>query len=219
MAAREMLEGIAGYPGLFAFCALSGIAFPVPEDVSLLYAGMRVESGAWSWAPTIAVAAAGVLTRDLVAYGVGRALGRWVLGARFVVTMVGKNRLDRARALVRRHGSRAVLFGRFMIGLRAPVFLVAGAVGTPVSKFVAWDLVGLAVTVPGVIVAGAFFGPPLVDVVFAAAQSSQVVLPLVLGVIALAWFAWSRLRKPPVDSVNTPLPISARPVQPGPDHD
>ena len=97
MIARELIEGIGGYTGLFFFCAASGIVFPVPEDLALVYAGMRIEAGALSWLATILVTMLGVLVRDTVAYGVGRGLGDLLLDHAVVGRMVGVRRLERAR--------------------------------------------------------------------------------------------------------------------------
>ncbi|TNE84573.1 MAG: DedA family protein [Deltaproteobacteria bacterium] len=166
MIARELLEGIGGYSGLFFFCAASGIVFPVPEDLALMYAGMRIEGGALAWLPTMLVAVGGVLVRDAVAYGIGRGLGDFLLDHAFVRRILGGRRLDRARRLVDERGSRAVMVGRFLVGLRAPVFMACGASRVPFLRFLAWDLLGLCVAVPVAIVLGYVFGAPLLDGLF-----------------------------------------------------
>src|SRR5688572_25302369 len=161
-----MIERVAGYPGLFVMCAASGILLPVPEDIALLYAGSRLETGEMLWGPALLAALLGVFARDLFAYGCGWLIGDWLLARPTIVAMFGRKKLDKARALVTRQGASAVLAGRFLVGLRAPVFLMAGAMGVPFRQFLVWNLLGLLVAVPGVVVLGYVFGPPLAEGAF-----------------------------------------------------
>ncbi len=187
MGMRDLVEATTGYGGLFWLCALSGIAVPVPEDVPLLYAGIRIEAGSLAWAPTLGVALSGVLVRDLAAYAIGRYVGAWLLRSSLVIRLVGQSRLDRARRLIEDHGSRAVLAGRFMIGLRAPLFMVAGAMGTRVTRFLLWDVLGLLVAVPGMVVLGYVFGAPLIDLALWFMRSSRWAAGVaVVGLLASA---------------------------------
>lgn len=188
---RELVENIAGYPGLFAFCALSGIAFPVPEDISLIYAGIRIDEGQMTWAPALTVALVGVLIRDVVMYGIGRFLGDWLLAKKRVRRFFGEKKLARAMDLIERRGSVAVMIGRFLIGFRSTVFLVAGAGHMSFRRFLFWDLIGLLVTVPGVVVLGYAFGPPLVELFYLlAARSREVLALLVLVAVGFALWRW-----------------------------
>jgi len=163
---RDLVETIAGYPGLLLFCAVSGIAFPLPEDFPLIYAGVRIAEGNWSWGPTLTVAVVGVLIRDILAYGIGRVLGRRLLYAGWVRRLVGDNKIAWAEEIVRSHGAYAVFLGRFLIGFRAPIFMVAGATRVPMKSFALWDLLGVVVVVPAVIILGFGFGEPIADTFF-----------------------------------------------------
>lgn len=190
MIARELLEGIGGYTGLFFFCVGSGWILPVPEDVALLYAGMRIEEGEALWLPTTLVAIAGVLVRDGIAYGIGRGLGDLFIDHPTVLRMVGPKRVARSRRLVEAQGSRAVMIGRFLVGLRAPVFMACGAARMPFGWFLLWDFLGLLVAVPLAMILGYFFGAPLVDGLFwvlASVRPAGVGLLLILLVGSLAW--------------------------------
>jgi membrane protein DedA with SNARE-associated domain len=195
-------QGIPGYPGLFLACSASGIAFPVPEDVPLLYAGMQVERGQLSLVPTLVSAFPGLGVRDLLAYLAGRSLGALALDARWVRGLLGGRRVDRARSLVATHGVGAVLLGRVLVGMRAPLFFVAGAAGLPPGRFVFWDAVGLAVVIPVVVGLGHVLGAPFVDLAVTIVKATRGV---VLGalVIALALlFVRGRLQRAPKHSVT-----------------
>ncbi|MCO4744983.1 MAG: DedA family protein [Proteobacteria bacterium] len=195
MIARELLEGIGGYSGLFFFCAVSGIVFPVPEDVALMYAGMRVQAGEAAWLPTGLAALSGVFVRDAIAYGLGRLLGDWVLDHDLVRRFVGADRLDRARGLVDERGARAVLVGRFLVGFRAPVFMACGAARVPFMRFAGWDFLGLLVAVPAAAALGYVFGTPLIDGSFWLLGHLRTTGLLVLALAIAAVLGWMRWTK------------------------
>lgn len=190
---RELVESVSGYPGLFAFCAISGLVVPLPEDFSLLYAGARIGNGDWAWAPTLIVALLGVMTRDVFAWGIGRYFGGWLLETVWADRLIGARRLQRARRLVEVHGSAAVLFGRFLIGFRAPVFMVSGAMGIDLRRFVLWDVLGLLIAVPGMIGLGYAFGAPMSDLVFWILQRTRLVV-VGTALVGGLWLWW-RLRE------------------------
>lgn len=186
---RDLVESITGYPGLFLLCATSGLLVPLPEDFSLLYAGVRLASGEWGWGPTLAVAVAGVLVRDVVAWGIGRGLGGWLLEAPAARRALGGAKLERARRLVAERGAFAVLLGRFLVGFRSPVFVMSGAMGVPLRSFVLWDLCGLLVAVPVTVWLGWAFGEPMADLAFWGLQRFRLVV-LCLVVLGAGWAAW-----------------------------
>jgi membrane protein DedA with SNARE-associated domain len=145
-------------------CALSGVLFPFPEDVPLLYAGMRVASGEASFCPTVLAACAGVFVRDSIGFAIGRTVGAWLLDRPLAVRLIGQRRLERARRLVEERGATAVFVGRFMVGVRFSVFLVAGAMGVRKRDFLRWDALGLLICVPLVILLGYEVGAPMVAI-------------------------------------------------------
>lgn len=189
---REMLQGIAGYPGLFLACLGSGLVVPLPEDFPLLYAGMRLATGEFGLV-VFPIALLGVGCRDLIAWGIGRLLGGALLHRPLVQRLLGAQRLERARALVVEHGALAVFLGRFLIGFRAPIFLVAGATGVRMRAFLLYDGLGLLIVVPITLALGWGFGEPLVEAVFWLLQRTR----LSIGLLALGAglvFAWRSVR-------------------------
>lgn len=191
---RELLEQISGYPGLFLVCVASGIVVPLPEDFPLLYAGARIADGSMAWPATISVGLVGVLLRDVIAWGVGRSLGSYLLHRPWVRRLLGERKLDRAHDLICDHGASAILIGRFLVGFRAPMFVVAGAMDVRLAAFVGWDLLGLLLVVPLTIGLGFAFGAPLADSVFWVLQRARIAVGIVtlLAVLWLAWRMWSR---------------------------
>lgn len=193
-----LAEWLTSYPGLFLVCAVSGIAIPIPEDIPLLYAGIRVADGDFTWAPTILAAMSGVLVRDILVYGAGRCIGDHVLQHPVVHRFLPSAKIERARKLVHDHGAAAVLAGRFMVGLRAPVFFVAGTAGVGRRQFIFWDILGMLIAVPVVMLLGFTVGPPVIDTATQVARSG----PLVWGTLAvvIGVSGWLYTRKNPKTS-------------------
>lgn len=195
---------IDSYPGLLVFCSASGLAVPVPEDVALLWAGMRVAEGQWQWVPTVMVALIGVQARDLAAWGFGRLAGDAFFESRWAARWVGRRAIARAQRLVTEHGAVAVLAGRFFVGFRAPVFMVAGAMRLPVRQFLRWDFAGLLLTVPAVLGLGYAFGAPLLETTrWALAQTRWLAAAIALVGGLWAWQQRGRLASAPVEGAAT----------------
>lgn len=178
------------YPTLFVACVLSGWLIPVPEDVVLLWAGLRIGEGVFAWAPTLLVSTAGVGLRDLLAWGFGR-LGGHLLETGWLSRLVSAKNVARARTWVVRHGNVAVFAGRFMVGFRVPVFVAAGAAGVPLRSFAWVDGLGLLIAVPVTIALGERYGVAFVELAHRLVTGSTVFWTLVAA--AAVWsFTWAR---------------------------
>lgn len=177
--------------GLFLACAVAGILVPVPEDVALLLAGWEVGRGELS--PIVAVVAGGlgVLTRDLTAFLVGRWIGPRIEHHPRVHRFIGERRLAWAHGVFARHGDRVVLVTRFAVGVRAPLYFVAGSLGMSLRRFLLADLAGLSVTVPLNLWIGARAGPDAVSWLLEWVHHQRLVVGLGLLVL-LGWLLWRR---------------------------
>ncbi len=189
---RQLVETISGYPGLLGFCAASGVLFPLPEDFALIYGGVQIAEGKFTWAPTLVSAFVGVQIRDIAVYWMGRVLGDRLLQSALVQRWVG-NEIERAEGMFRDHGVAAVLVGRFLIGFRAPMFAVAGASHLSFRKFCAWNSLGMLVAVPGMVWLGWFFGHSIADTMYyAMSRAREVVAICVVAGVAYGWWTMSR---------------------------
>jgi membrane protein DedA with SNARE-associated domain len=184
------------YLAVFFMCTMAGLLIPVPEDLPLLYTGARIHQGEMEYAPALIAVLLGVAIRDALAYGLGRFVGDKILTRPGALRIFGAARLARTRRLVDRFGGRAVLLGRFMVGLRAPLFAVSGAMGMPAARFFAWNFAGLVVAVPLVVVLGDVIGQPLIDAGNWFVERWRIAGPVLL-VSLVVWFAWVRLRPSP----------------------
>ena len=182
----------AGYLGLFLLVVATGAGLPLPEDAAVLAGGYLVARGVTRLGPTIAVALVAVLLGDAFLFLVGRRLGPKLLARGWVARRVTPERLEQARAFVQRRGVVAVLVGRFVMGLRVAIFLAAGALGLPWSRFLVANGLGALVGVPLLVLLGRWAGPRLDGV---AATVGEVRLGLlVVAIVGLGIVVQRRRR-------------------------
>jgi len=183
------------YAGLLAVLILCGMGLPIPEDVALLAGGFLVHRGVIQYPMTLAVALVGVVAGDNSLFFLGR---RFVTG---LVTYLGIGRprsqrqIDKLKEFMRRHGHRAILYARFIAGLRALVYLTAGSLGVSPLRFFLYDLAGAVISVPIVVTLGYLFGNELEVVLHyigGVEKMVWVVVALSLGVIAMRMLMFTR---------------------------
>ncbi len=192
----DFLQGyLDSYWALFLLCLSSGVVYPLPEDFPLMFAGMRLHEGHGAWLPTIALAWVAVMIRDCFFYAIGRTLGTRLLAAPRVVRFLGAARLAKARQLVERMESKAVLAGRFSVGMRALIFVVAGSMGVSFRAFLIWDGLGLLVTIPFALWVGFQFGAPVVHGVMEVVPYLRLWGVVLALVCALGVAIWVRGRR------------------------
>jgi membrane-associated protein len=124
------------YAALAIFGAvLSTVIVPVPEEIALLGAGFWAQTGALPlWAAWLS-AWLGIVVGDTLSYLAGRSLLPSLLRTRVGRRIVAPDMRRWAEDLVRRHGFRAILVGRFLVALRGPVYLAIGAAKYPMLRF------------------------------------------------------------------------------------
>lgn len=177
---------------LFLVCAATGLVIPLPEDVVLLYVGIRAHEHSLPWGSTMLAAAAGMLLRDVTVYFIGRGFGDWLFTLPAVEKFLGASKIEHARQVFTNRGTQAVLIGRFLIGMRVPFFCVAGAMRTPFRKFLLWDGLGTLLTVPILMGIGAWLGPPIMDIALWVVRSMGATLWGLLLASAIGWWWWRR---------------------------
>lgn len=173
-----MMDQLTGYPGVFLLCLLAGIALPFPEDIAIAIVGVQIKSGAVAWGPALVLAAFGVLCRDVFVWSIGRFFGDWVLQRPWLARLIGSKHIEKARKLVVERGAYSVLAGRALVGMRMPVFFVAGTMGIPLVDFIKWDSLGLMITTPILVGLGVYLGAPLVD-------------GLKMALVQVGWLPWA----------------------------
>ena len=131
-----------GYLGVFLLVAGETAGALVPGETALIVAGALASRGELSLPLVIVAGAAGAIVGDNIGFVVG---GR---GLRFLLTTGGRWPRERAWLVAEgerffaRHGPKAVLFARWLPGLRLVGAWFAGGSGMRWRVFAFWNVVG-----------------------------------------------------------------------------
>ena len=142
--AEELLLG-GGYVLLAVLILLENLFPPIPSELLLPLAGSRVASGDLDYLPAVLAATIGSVAGALVLYALGRLGGRPLLLRHGRILRLDERRLDRADDWFDAHGSKLVLLGRLVPGVRSVVSVPAGLSEMPVGRFLALTALGSAI--------------------------------------------------------------------------
>jgi membrane protein DedA with SNARE-associated domain len=155
---QGVLAWQATLTGLFVLLVGGGIGLPLPEDLTLLAAGVLARQHLLRLREVIAVGFAGVVCADWIIYLAGRRYGRGIVELPVLARVFGgAARLDAVRSTVERHGARAVFAARFMLGFRMVTFLAAGTFEVSAYRFALAEAAGSAIFVPAMATLGYLF--------------------------------------------------------------
>lgn len=182
------------YTGLFLILFLSGLGFPIPEEITLLTGGLLIKLGFAHFYPTFAAVLVGVLTGDMAMYSIGRKWGHGIITHRHMRKVFSEERLERVRQFFHNHGSKTIFIARFISGFRVAAFLAAGTMGVKPGKFLFLDFLAALIAVPLLLCLGYFFGTHIEWLANAFTRiDSLLKMGAVLGgLIVLGYFLWKR---------------------------
>jgi membrane protein DedA with SNARE-associated domain len=136
----------SGHGGVFLLMLAENIVPPIPSELIMPLAGFTAARGQLSLLLVVLAGTAGSLLGAVFWYYVGRRLGlerlahlaarhgRWLT--------LSPDDVDRADGWFRRHGARAVFFGRLIPTVRTLISVPAGIAGMPLPQFLAWSVLG-----------------------------------------------------------------------------
>jgi membrane-associated protein len=188
------LSGPAVLAVVFALPALEASTFlgvVFPGELALVLGGVAAHLGRVPLWATVAAGAAGAIVGDSVGYAVGRGPGRSLL-ARLPRRLVRPEQVERAAALMRRLGGRAVFVGRFAAALRALVPGLAGAASMPYRTFAGYNAAGGLLWATGFVLLGYAAGSAYRTVERIAGQAGLALLAAVVAGTAVAFWVTRR---------------------------
>ncbi len=149
----EILLTHGSYFAITLVLILTGAGLPVPEEVPIIAAGILSGRGVLN--PFIALGCClfGALAGDCIMYWLGYHFGRGVLRERHWWTrLITPEREAQIEREFHRHGFKVFFVARFLVGIRAPVYLTAGIMQVSFKRFILIDLICATAVV------GTFFG-------------------------------------------------------------
>jgi membrane protein DedA with SNARE-associated domain len=215
-------HGVAGYVGVFSVLIACGLGLPLPEDVALItggyLAGKGPPVGVGSLWGMIFVGLAGILIGDSIIFRAGATYGEALLDTRLGRHIPG-DKVARIIALFERHGAKFIMVARFLPGVRAVTYFVAGTTGVPYWKFLLFDGLAACLSAPFWVMLGHWAGKHrMLNKAWNVAKEVQFgILTAVLGAITL-WvvvvLVRKRMHKPA--ATLTSLPGGRAPPEPTP---
>jgi len=140
------------YPGIFLLLVLGTLGLPFPEDAVLILTGFLAARGLIDKVPAFLIIYPTLLMTDFSLYWAGKKYGRKIAEHKRFRKLLSPGRLQKLEGQFRTWGALVIFFGRQLPGLRAQIFLVAGAVRCPRMKFFLADAASALITI--VLIAG-----------------------------------------------------------------
>lgn len=156
--ALSSLSGPTAYATIVGILLICGLGIPIPEDITLLAAGLLASTGQISLFGALMAGLGGVLLGDAFLFFMGRRFGKRIFALPGFRRLFTEDRVQAAEDRIRRNGPFICFIARFLPGLRSPVFAMAGALGVKPRTFVLLDGFAAAISVPLWVHLGYWFG-------------------------------------------------------------
>ncbi|MGB8520066.1 MAG: DedA family protein [Candidatus Tumulicola sp.] len=185
-----------GYAGLFIALALGNIGAPIGSEIVLPVAGGLTATGhLYALWLTIAIAVAGELAGESIAYAIGRFGGVPAIERFGKYVGLHQQHLTRIHGFFERYGTFAIFICRFLPVVRGIAGFPAGIAEMNLAHFYLWTLLGSTIFCGAMIVLGYEFGGHL-DAILPLLHRSGVVVGAIAVVIVVAFVvvAWVRRR-------------------------
>jgi membrane protein DedA with SNARE-associated domain len=185
------------YGFIVLFMTASSFGLPIPEEMTLVSAGLVAFMAAHpgQYPPpfpgaegvnliTLSIVCfIAVLGSDLLIYFLGKTFGRRIVHSKFFIKKIGTGRLDKINALFQKYSFWACGIFRFTPGVRFPGHLSCGILGVPLWKFILVDGVAALFSVPTQVYLVATYG----EVILEKIKEFKLIL---LGLIVLLIVVW-----------------------------
>jgi len=160
MITQWMLAMIAssGYLGVCLAMFVEGIFTPIPSELIMPFAGYLTSTGELSFPLVIIAGSLGATAGSIIAYLLGRQLGRPFLDRYGRYLGLGKDSLGKADAWFTRWGSYGILIGHAVPGVRSIISFPAGITRMDIKRFALFTFLGASVWNTILVTAGYFLG-------------------------------------------------------------
>jgi len=171
---------------VIVFCETGLVVTPfLPGDSLLFVTGTLAAAGGMDIALVMATLVSAALCGDNVNYWIGR----W-LGTRVLSRWINPVYLRRTHEFYERHGGKTIVIARFVPVIRTYVPFVAGLGAMPYLRYLAFCVLGAALWVGSICLAGYFFG----NIPAVKGNLTLVILGIVALSISPGVIAWLRSR-------------------------
>jgi membrane-associated protein len=183
-------------PAILFFATFVEYVFPpFPGDLLVVLGAWYAVQGQLSWWATFASVTAGGIAGAWIDHRIGAALGRRLARRAAQRSALREERLARFEASYRRWGGLLLVANRFLPGVRAFVFLAAGASGIPLRKVLLLGGLSAALWNAALLAAGALVAHNVEELVALVDRYTQFVWIALGGAILAGAAIWLRRRR------------------------
>lgn len=180
-----------GYLGILLLMILENVFPPIPSELIMPSAGFAASRGDLNFLMVVLMGTLGSVVGTLPLYYIGRAFGEerlvaWADKYGKWLTLSGRD-IRKADDWFDRHGTKAVLFGRMVPGIRSLLSLPAGMSEMPLPKFLIYSAIGSGLWASALAGAGYVLGENYDRVEEYIGPASKVILAVVVAA-AVVWF-------------------------------
>ena len=183
----------SSYLGIIVFLVLTGCGMPIPEEVAFVVAGVLAAEGNLNPAMALAACLIGAILGDIVMYGIGYRWGHSLLKSHpRLAKLVHADYQPAIEEAVEKHAFKVLLVSRFLVGVRGPVYVSAGAIRMPFRRFLMIDLIGATIVVVTVFSLSFLFGDSVIDWIRNAELTATIAV--VVGIAIVGFILYRRSR-------------------------
>ena len=187
-------DGLHAYSAIVGLLLICGLGVPLPEDITLIAAGILAALGKITLLGAMAAGFFGVMAGDAYLYTLGRTYGRRAFTLPIIRTIMTPARIEKAERKIIRNSHFICFTARFLPGLRSPVFLLSGIMGVRPIVFYALDGFAALISVPVWVYVGYWVGENL-DHALQIAERVQLSIAAIGIVLVALYFGFKRWRK------------------------
>lgn len=188
------VSGFEAYALILGVLFICGMGVPIPEDITLISAGILAGLGKISFEGAMIAGLVGVMVGDTILFTIGQKYGRAVFEWPMFNKIFTPTRIAKAEKQIQEHAKKICFAARFMPGLRAAIFLTAGIMKVPFRTFFFQDGAAALISVPVWIYLGYWFADKI-DVVVDLAKDINIVIGMILLLATVAFIYHIRRKK------------------------
>lgn len=188
------LSGTSAYLSILGVLLACGLGVPIPEDVTLIAAGILAGTGKITIFGAYVTSYIGIMAGDCFLFFLGRKHGRAVFTWPFFKKIFTPARIAMAENKIQKNANAICFIARFLPGLRSPIFLTAGTLKVKPSVFLLQDGFAALISVPIWIYLGQWAGENMDDAIHKAKEFHLLIFTFI-GLFVLALIIKSKLSK------------------------
>ena len=143
---------------MFALLALESFGLPVPGETALIACSVLASQGSLQIGWVLVVGIAAAIIGDNLGYWAAREGGRPLLQRNRITRAYAEKYLPKGERFFKRHGGKAVFFGRFVAVLRVTAAWTAGLARMGWWRFFAWNAASGIIWATGVALIAYYLG-------------------------------------------------------------